>query len=199
VATATVAVALARRPGGWDWSLARAVVGQTGTHLVEAIGVLGWLDAPLPWLVVVGWIAVVGVLLAGALATEVRSPLTAVGVLVVAVSTSWVFELLQGNATGRYWQGRYSLPLLVGIPIVLAGAVRSRQVTRTAVVMALVLLNAALWAAARRWGVGLQGSLRPWDWDTPHTPLPTLIVLVAHALGSVALAAAVLRRVTPTA
>lgn len=187
-------VALGRRPGGWDGPLARRVVGQTGVHLVEAIGVLGWLDAPLPWLVTAGWLGVIGLLAAGALATELRRPVVALAVVAVAIATSWVFELLHGNTTGRYWQGRYSLPLLVGVPIVLAGAVRSRHVTRCVVVAALVLLNAALWSAARRWGVGLEGSLRPWDWDTPHTPLPTIVMLSTHAVGSVVLGWALWRR-----
>lgn len=198
--TAAITVlALMRRPGGWDTALAREVVGQTGIHLVEAIGVLGWLDAPLPWVVVVGWVTLVGVLVAGALATESRRPAIAVTVLAVAIGTSWVFELLHGNTTGRYWQGRYSLPLLVGVPIVLSGAVRSREVVRAVVMSSLLLSNAALWSAARRWGVGLQGSLRPWDWDTPHTPFPTIVVLLVHACGTVLLASAVLRRVSPTA
>lgn len=186
-AVATVA-ALARRPDGWDGTLARAVVGQTGTHLVEAVGVLGWLDAPLPWLAVAAWLAAVGVLAAGALEHEVRRPLVAAAVLVLAVATAWIFELLHGNTTGRYWQGRYSLPLLVGVPIVLAAAVTSRHVVRTTIVAALALSNVALWSAARRWGVGVNGSLLPWDWDTPHTPLPTITVLVAHAVGTAALA-----------
>ena len=197
--TAVTAVALSRRPGGWDGALARAVVGQTGTHLVEAVGVLGWLDAPLPWLVVAGWVGTVGVLTAGALATESRRPLAALTVLAVAVVTSWVFELLHGNSTGRYWQGRYSLPLLVGIPILLAAAVRSRSLVRAVVATAMLLLNAALWASARRWGVGLQGSLLPWDWDTPHTPLPAIVLLATHAAGSVVLVWALSRRAaTPT-
>lgn len=206
IAAVTVG-ALLRRPGGWDSELARTVVGQTGTHLVEAIGVLGWLDAPLPWVVVGGWIVLVGILGAGALAAEVRRPAIALAVLVLAVTTSWVFELLHGNTTGRYWQGRYSLPLLVGIPIVLAAAARQRAVARAVVVTAIVLMNAALWASARRWGVGLQGSLRPWEWDTPHTPVPVVVLLASHAIGSAVLAWVLLtwaeagRRpdVTPTA
>lgn len=188
-------VALSRRPGGWDGDLARRVAGQTGTHLVEAIGVLGWLDAPLPWLVTVGWVALVGFLAAGALVTEARRPVVALVVLAVAILTSWVFELLHGNSTGRYWQGRYSLPVLVGVPIVLAAAVRSRRVVQLGVVSATVLLNAALWSAARRWGVGLQGSLRPWEWDTPHTPFPALALLIVHAAASATLAWALVRPV----
>lgn len=189
-----IVVALRRRPGGWDADLARAVVEQTGTHLVEAIGVLGWLDTPMPWFVIAGWCALVGVLAAGALAAEARAPVLAAAVVVLAVGSSWVFELLQGNTTGRYWQGRYSLPLLVGIPIVLAAASRSREVTRLAGGTALMLLNVALWSAARRWAVGIDGPLAPWRWDTPHTPFPTLLVLVAHAVVSVGLAVVLVER-----
>lgn len=191
--TAAVALVLSRRPGGWDGELARTIVGKTGTHLVQAIGVLGWLDAPLPWLVVAGWIAVVGVLAAGALHTESRRPLVAAAAIGLAVTSAWVLELLQGDTSGNYWQGRYSLPLLMGAPIMLAAAVRDRRVTGVALLAALALLNAGMWAAARRWGVGLNGSLRPWNWDTRHTPLPVVTLLVAHAVGTVGLAWAITR------
>lgn len=199
LAAGAAVVALGRRPGGWDGELARLVVGKTGTHLVEAVGVLGWLDTPLPWLVVAGWVALVGVLAAGALQSEARRPLVAVAVVALAVTTAWVLELLQGNTSGTYWQGRYSLPLLVGVPIVLAPAVRDGRLARVAGLTALGLLNAGAWAAARRWGVGLQGSLRPWNWDTPHTPLPVVVLLAAHAAATVALAWAIAQRPRPTA
>ena len=41
-------------------------------------------------------------------------------VLGAGIFTSWVLTMLQNDETGTYWQGRYYLPLLVGIPIVLA-------------------------------------------------------------------------------
>src|SRR5690606_10364988 len=109
-----------------------------------------------------------------------------------------VFELQSGNPSGRYWQGRYSLPLLVGVPLALtltrpasnpvAGqlhetrtipATTSRAVVGAVVVGALFLVNVAAWAAVRRWAVGIHGTHRPWKWGAElfavH-PLPVLVV-----------------------
>ena len=55
-------------------------------------------------------------------------------------------------------------------------------------------MNVAAWSVARRWGVGLYGSMMPWDWDTPFTPFPTLAVLAVLAGSSAALAAVMLVR-----
>lgn len=110
---------------------------------------------------------------------------------------SWVFELFQGNTTGTYWQGRYSLPLLAGIPLLLAGAdVPAGVAWRVAFCAggaALAVINVAGWAAARRWGVGTDGSLTPWRWDTVHSPLPPIVVLGFLAALSLGLAWALWR------
>jgi hypothetical protein len=108
-----------------------------------------------------------------------------------------VFELYQGNESGTYWQGRYSLPLLIGVPLLLsadadrAAAVASaflRRIDRFTSIGALLILNVAAWAAARRFGVGTLGSYLPWRWDTPIQPVPPLVVLFAHAVITIALA-----------
>src|SRR5690606_5097036 len=49
---------LATRPGGLDWNHTARVIGESGNNLVEAIGVLGWLDVVLPWIAVAAWVAV---------------------------------------------------------------------------------------------------------------------------------------------
>lgn len=185
-------VVLRARPGGWDGGLARTIVGQTGTHLVEAVGVLGWLDTRLPAVAVIGWMALIGVMVAGALLAGPRPLITAIALLAVVIATSWVFELYQGNTSGRYWQGRYSLPLLAGIPIVLAAGPMSRSAARrvawAAGGAALLVVNVAAWSAARRWGVGVDGSLAPWRWDTVHSPVAPIAVLAAHAVFTAGLA-----------
>jgi hypothetical protein len=185
-------IVLSARPGGWDTTLARTIVGQTGTHLVETVGVLGWLDTHLPALAVIGWVAVIGLLVATATTTGSRAVLIAAAVLAILIVASWVFELYQGNTSGRYWQGRYSLPALSGIPIILAAAPVpepiARRIAWSAGGAALVIVNVAAWSAARRWGVGVEGSLVPWRWGTDHSPIDPFIVLVAHALLTAGLA-----------
>jgi hypothetical protein len=190
VAALGVAAAFVVRPGGWDRPLADTVTGETGRHLTEAIGVLGWLDVPLPAAATFGWAVLVGVLAAAAVAAGGRSPALAASTLGLAIVTSWVFEMQEGSTYGRYWQGRYSLPLLVGVPIVLAARHRlaNASVARFAGAGALLIVNVAAWSAARRWGVGIEGSYWPWDWNTQLTPLPPLLVLAAHAAATTALA-----------
>ena len=116
---AAMAALLAGRPGGWDTDLAVDVVAQTDDNLVEAIGVLGWLDTPVPWVAVYMWLMLVGALIAVALLSGLRTLGWATLLVATTVLTSWVFELYQGNQTATYWQGRYSIPLLVGVPILL--------------------------------------------------------------------------------
>ena len=84
--------------------------------------------------------------------------------------------------------------MLAGIPLLLGTAqvpaAVAARVARCAGCVALVVVNVAAWAAARRWGVGTHGSLMPWNWDTTHTPVPPIVVLAALAALSIALVAA---------
>jgi hypothetical protein len=187
-------ILLDNRPGGWDGDLAERVVGETGNNLIEAIGVLGWLDTALPGVTLALAAGAVGLLGAASLLVGSAAMRWAAGLLLTTIAASWIFELYQGSTSGMYWQGRYSLPLLAGIPLLLGGAqippAVAARVARTAGCVALVVLNVAAWAAARRWGVGTHGSLMPWNWDTIHSPVPPIVVLSALAALSVALAAA---------
>jgi hypothetical protein len=197
-----VVVALQARPGGWDGELAGRVIGQTGDNLVEAIGVLGWLDTTLPWLAVAGWVVAIGALAGAALVERAGHAIVAAVVVTVAIVTAWVFELFQGNDSGTYWQGRYSLPLLVGVPIVLGAALLrpdiERAVARVVVIAVLLIDNVALVAAARRFGVGVDGSLLPWRWDTYRAPVPPVLVIACHLVATIVLGSVLIRSATPT-
>ena len=123
----------------------------------------------------------------------VGRPCWAVCLLVVTVVASWVFELYTGDTTGTYWQGRYSLPLLVGIPMMLAlGGVNAASGRRVA-----VAVGASAPRRAQRGGVGRRPTVgrrhRRLDdavgLDTSRTPLPPIVVLAALAALSIALAA----------
>ena len=128
----------------------------------------GWLDVPLPAASIVLTCAAIGLLGAGIVGGGLGSgELGGAGLLVSTAAASWLFELFQGNTTGTYWQGRYSLPLLVGVPLLLGVArVPAAAAWRLAWCVggsALVVLNVAAWAAgARPLGVGLDGSMMPW-------------------------------------
>ena len=197
-------VVIDTRPDGWDTDFAVGVVMQTDDNLVEAIGVLGWLDTVVPAGAVHLWLLALGMLIAFALVTGAHRFAVWASILAGGTAaTSWVLELLQGNTSGTYWQGRYSLPLLVGVPLLLGLGGRARSSGETTVIRGvggagLLITNIAAWSAARRFGVGTDGSLLPWRWDTPIQPVPPILLLIVHAAASVWLAVAVLRPTSPS-
>jgi hypothetical protein len=185
-------VVMDRRAGGYDADVMRIVIGRTGLHLNEAIGVLGWLDTPIPTSLAFAWLVGLGALTAGAIIVDDRRLLAAAGLTVlVGVLASWVLEMAQGDPTGTYWQGRYYLPFLLGIPILLGRArlpaEYSTRLANALVLLALVVPNVALAAAMRRWSVGLAGSMFPWDWNTYNAPVAPILILAVHLAASVGL------------
>lgn len=98
----------------------------TGDRLRQCIGDFGWLDTPAPTLVVVAWTTAAVGLLGYGLAVSRRCrraiPLLALGILVMPV----IFESPQINAVRPYWEGRYWLPLVMGLPLV-ASAIKTRS------------------------------------------------------------------------
>jgi hypothetical protein len=193
---------MTRRDDGFDRRVLELVIGGTGGDLTEAIGYLGWLDTPLPTTAVFGWLLGLGVLAGAAVAAGRWHVLrSAAVVLAVGLYASWVLTMLQNDESGTYWQGRYYLPLLLGIPIVLASVELPEAVARriglTAAFVGLVVANAALFAMMRRFGVGRSGSLFPWDWDTYEAPLPPVVVLAVHLAASVGLLWWVFERAHP--
>ena len=58
---------------------------------------------------------------------------------------------------------------------------------KATMLIVLVVLNVALAAAMRRWGVGIAGSLSPFAWNTYNTPMPPVLILVMHIGASVGL------------
>jgi glycosyltransferase involved in cell wall biosynthesis len=190
-----------RRAAGFDRAVLRATIGQTGADLREAVGLLGWLDTPVPTSMVFLWMIGIGLLVAVSLVVDDRRALIgAVAILGSGIASSWVLTMLQNDPTGLYWQGRYYLPLLVGVPVVL-GAVPApgpvaRRLGGSVALISIVVVNVALAAMMRRFGVGISGSLLPWDWDTYGAPLPPIVLLVVHAFATIALVFA-LDRIAP--
>jgi hypothetical protein len=99
----------------------------TGDRLRQCISVFGLLDIPaLQWVIVVWTSALLGLVAYGlAVSRGCRRalPLLALAILAMPV----VFESPQINSVGPYWQGRYWLPLAVGLPLV-ASSVEPRRI-----------------------------------------------------------------------
>lgn len=183
-----------QRAGGYDADVMRLVVGRTGRHLDEAIGVLGWLDAPMPTGFLYLWLVGFGILAAFAVADGAWVRLSAsASVVLIGIAASWVLEMAQDDPTGTYWQGRYGLPFLLGAAVILGHrrlpGPADLRVAVAVGALAVLAVNASIVAMMRRWGVGLGGSLWPWDWDTYDAPLPPLVVIVLHAAATIGLLA----------
>ena len=191
------ALVLVTRPGGYDADVLRLVVGNTGDHLVQLVGVLGWLNAPVPTSGVILFWAAVGGLAAVAIIERPMSAVTPAAGIAAAIVLAWVLELGQGASYGNYWQGRYSMPLVVGLPALAAW--RAGRTTLDALVTPVAavwwaVLNLGFFAAQRRWAVGVDGTWYVWRWDTWDAPVPPILLLGAHALATAWLAVAVATR-----
>ncbi len=170
------------------------------SRLSQMIGVFGSLDASLPSAVMGAWVAAVAAL--GAVAVVVgrwRDRLMMVAVLAGCVLLPVTAETVSGPKTGLAWQGRYTLTVAVGAPI-LAGWIidRSRRVPHRVAVaigvvaafgVAVVQLLAQL-RAMNRYVVGLPSgwfaSLRHGTWTGPSTPavLLSLAAVACAAYGA---------------
>ena len=185
-------VVMGTRAAGFDDAVFQRTINQTGIDMREAIGIVGWLDTAVPQSMVFVWLIGLGLLVAGAIISESRRPaIGAVAILTTGIWMSWVLTMVQNDQSGTYWQGRYYLPLMAGIPIVLTTAsIDRRQAARlgkAAVALSLVVANVAIAAATRRWGVGEQGTLALWKWDTYATVLPPIALVALHGAGTLLL------------
>ena len=173
--------------------IARFTVGHMFTRYKEMIGVFGWLDTPSPAVTYVLWTAAVGFLVLVALVWTSRRRLAAL--LLVIAATVVVPLVLEsaayGSAGGPAWQGRYGLPLAVGIPVVAAMAIVSGQRghelarRRLFVGVGVMLVVAHVLAFAqnlRRYTVGYDGEIQYWKhpkWSPPPSPL---VLTIAYAV-----------------
>ena len=157
-----------------DAAIWRVSAGHSGLWLHQMIAQLGW-QTPTPLLAVVARIAAVGcVLLIGAAAAGVRMRLAIVATTVATAVLPIVAEATTARQSGFIWQGRYLLPIAVGVPL-LAGFALARHsgdgadARRLAGAVSSVVgvgSLAAFYAALRRHMVGVDGPLNP------LTPLP---------------------------
>jgi hypothetical protein len=174
--------------------ITRFTVGSLFDRYKGMIGVFGWLDTPSPALTYVLWTAGVGFLVLVALAWTRRRRVAAL--LFVIAATVVVPVALEtavyGDAGGPAWQGRYGLPLAVGVPIVaamgIASSERGRQLAeaRLFIGTGAMLVVAHILAFAqnlRRYTVGYDGEIQFWrhpEWSPPL--LSPLNVTIAYAL-----------------
>jgi Predicted membrane protein (DUF2142) len=174
---------------------------RTPEYMREMLGVFGWRTTPSPS--VVYWVfVIVLVLLVGlALVRSSRSAATVLlGVLGVSLVLPPLLEAANAHDKGFAWQGRYGLPIAVGVPIVAAlvlGASRrlGRRATARLAATVLTVVAAtqavAFYWALRRYAVGSQGPLfffghRGWAPPLPSGLLVAAVVVLAAGLAVLA-------------
>lgn len=173
-------------------SLLSTSAGQTGTLLREMVGVVGWLDTPAPPVAFYGWLVLVAVPVVACLGFILwrdhilwRRLYVLGGLVVATVAVPIAIEASQARRLGFVWQGRYTLPLAVGIPVLAtlslpvplaedswASSSARRATARIAVAVAAVVFvaqGAMFLSALRRYTVGSHGSLDPFtgSWSPP--------------------------------
>ena len=99
----------------------------TEDRLRQAIGNFGWLTVPVPEAIFALWSAAVTVLVAAGLTVSSRCrralPVLALGIVIMPI----ILESPRIDTVGAYWQGRYWLPLLFGVPLVAASQISVRE------------------------------------------------------------------------
>jgi hypothetical protein len=163
----------------------RNAFGATLGRVREMVGTFGWLDTPSPTLTWVPWIAAVGFLFFLAVTWGKRRVVAILlGLLAATVVVPALIESAEfGNAGGPIWQGRYTLPLAFGIPILSAIVVASTEggrqlpARRLLLGVGIVVGVAHVLAFAqnlRRYTVGTDGEIQYWrhpEWTPPVSPL----------------------------
>lgn len=154
---------------GWLGQIDNAM----GDRVRQMLGVLGWLDIPMPqWLmftVLAGWAMLLGVLF-----TRGRMP---VRVLVYGFSISvflpMVVEVIRWNDWPYWYQGRITLPFTLAF-LLLVLMRYGRNVTRPAQAMSIVMglaLAFMVWQNLMRHAFGIRGYL-PQRWSSPTLDSP---------------------------
>lgn len=116
--------------------LVLATTGSGWAYLTNMVGNFGWLDAPAPPATVAAWLVALGAAVLPALAPPAprRARATLLGLIAVVAVAPVAFQLPTATDAGLIWQGRYALPVAVGVPLlataVLAVALRPER-TRT--------------------------------------------------------------------
>lgn len=170
----------------------RTSMGKTGDEVHHMIGTFGWLDTQSPLITYYAWFACLGFLgFAGLAAVKRRPKLVLAGIVLLIVGLPRVIEASQARELGYAWQGRYTLPLAVGFPIIAAllaesvWATLGPRLTRFLVSSMVVgHVFAFLWAL-RRYAVGVGGPLSPTKWPNPAVSWTLVIgfALAAMAYG----------------
>ncbi|WP_436794188.1 DUF2142 domain-containing protein [Actinospongicola halichondriae] len=167
-------------------------VDQLGWYLRQGVGIFGSNDIPLPWPVYAIWaLALLCVVVAAVSRFDGRGSLVLAATVAAGIGIQIGAEGFSLPPIGFFWQGRYALPLLVGVPMVATTVVATAtgparvRLDRVALVTGpLAALTVAghllgFLQAARRFAVTLDGPANPLEWmgEQRWTPPPGPILV----------------------
>lgn len=177
-----------------------AVIGETDNYLRQMVGVFGWLDTRSPQLSYYLWIGII-IAMVGFVAVATKIKTSAPLLLTVAVTlTMPLIEFPNAATSGLPWQGRYSLPIAVGIPLIavvlidplapqISGFAR-RTIAVVATAVGIANVYAVYWAL-RRYVVGGDRGFNIFSggaWQPPLGSAALLLVAVLFAAASIVVA-----------
>ena len=179
-----------------DAEMWKTEISRIGYLFRQAVGWFGWLDSPAPAMTYLAWILAMGTLLIVSLSLSARRIAITIGALIaVIIVLPLLIEVPNFRTSSFAWQGRYNLPLLVGVPLLAAHGLARARIPRPArtspgllVVLALLWCGSVLAFAQtlRRFSVGADGGLIFWRdpvWS-PTVPIQLLLVVLGVAVGA---------------
>jgi hypothetical protein len=151
-------------------------------YILHMFGVLGWLDTPMPGMLLVLNIAAWAVLLTRL--PSIRKAAIATGVIGI-VAVPCAISATVWSAWPLWWQGRYELPFALGFVLLLllrSGRFIPRTIS-TVSGISLLSLGIMVWVNEVRYGFGLDGFGLPVQLGTPGiSPVRLAISAVLGAL-----------------
>lgn len=157
-----------------------AVNGRGYEYLQNLIGNFGWLDTPAPPLTYVLWYLAAGALILLGLSASSRTRAKTGLVLLVGgvAAAPFILQLPIAARAGLIWQGRYALPVAVGVPLLAALLLGEqgqdvveflRRAFRGTLPVVVVAHIAAFYWASRRYSEGAHGHVITFSpkWSSP--------------------------------
>ena len=183
-------------------ALHRSVDNWSG-YFRQTIGVLGWLDTVMPSFVYAIWIVVlIAIAVVHVRGATPRRLVAFAALIVVWLALPLLINGFTNSRAGLTYQGRYSLPIFVGVAFLPLWnerpLLRRSQLTQRSFVVAVVALVViaevgAFWQTLRRFTVGAHGKIvltEPLPWEPSIAPM---VLIVMNALAMLAVSWSALR------
>ena len=171
------------------------ILGHTGPWFQQMVGVFGWLDTGSPLVTFAIWYGAIGFVVVLALGVVDARWVLAMGVLIAVVLLVPVaIVYAQVHRLGVDWQGRYIMPMAVGVPLLATALidgtgilrrVRSRVSTLLCAGVGVAGFAAFFWTL-RRYASGIAGPLDPVH-GTWRAPFGNGVMVAWYLVGTVAL------------